>query len=87
MAAEGRLEIQVRMGWGSAMNVCTDPHLLCDDTALFSSPAIPEHVKVDMKMLASLAKHFFKSVDLEYDRILLPRCSALWVILQNETAH
>lgn len=40
-----------------------------------------------MKMLASLAKRFFKSVDLWYNRTLLPRCSALWVVLQNETVH
>jgi len=42
VATGERLETQVRMGWGSAMNVCTDSQLLCDDIALLSSPATPE---------------------------------------------
>lgn len=51
VAAGERLETQVRMGWGSARNVCTDPHLLFDDTALFSSPAAPEHAESRISVL------------------------------------
>lgn len=53
VAAGKRLETQVKMGWDSAMNVCTDPHLLCDNVALFSSPATPEHAESRVSVLQS----------------------------------
>lgn len=46
-AAGERLE----MCWGSAMSVCPDPHLLCDETALFSSRDTPEHAESRVSVL------------------------------------